>query len=85
MLSELSMQPKQLFHRAIALSGSALNDWATTLDPKPASLRISQLAGCFDPEVNVLADGQPDVATIMSCMKTVNADNLVQEIGRAHV
>jgi len=76
----MSKNPKQLFHRAIALSGSALNSWAVTEDPVTPGLRVAELATCYNPEEDVDDEGQPDLAKVANCMKYVDVEKLTNAL-----
>ncbi|XP_068628362.1 uncharacterized protein [Battus philenor] len=51
MLSPIS---NALFHRAILMSGSALSDWAMTLDPTQYTLQVAQSLGCNPHSKNMM-------------------------------
>lgn len=80
MLTDLAKTPTQLFHKAIAQSGSALNSWAINTNPRVASLKIAKLANCSETDNE---DELDDVALeeIVDCMKnTADLDKLVSAL-----
>lgn len=56
-----------LLHKVVALSGSGVNEWATTSSERAiaASLRIAELLKCYTPVEGV----EPDAKAIITCMK----------------
>jgi neuroligin len=84
-LSEMSRTPKQLFHRAIAMSGSAMNSWAVTENPIPPALRVAELATCYNPTEDTNEAGEPDLPKISACMKTIGVEQLTTALNEYQV
>jgi len=74
MTSPLTMN-RTLFHKAIASSGTALNEWGTTENPMKASLRVSELAGCYEQ-----SSEEPNRNEIWDCMRRTNYQVLVDSL-----
>ncbi|XP_021948721.1 carboxylesterase 4A [Folsomia candida] len=64
---------KGLFHRAIAASGSALNNWGTVQNNLQDSLKMTELLGCYNSTVNPI----PNMDEITTCMENVPYQDLV--------
>ncbi|CAG7659244.1 unnamed protein product [Allacma fusca] len=62
------IKDERLFTRAIAMSGSALNEWATGSpeEAEKASLKVAELVSCYDPSVEY------NPADVVSCMQSVD-------------
>ncbi|XP_060081391.1 uncharacterized protein LOC132560731 [Ylistrum balloti] len=69
----LSTQTKDLFRRAIPMSGFGLSPRAITHNPRNAALRLAAKLGC------VPSGGSPsDMTTLVDCMRNQNASALLQ-------
>ncbi|CAG7719690.1 unnamed protein product, partial [Allacma fusca] len=69
---------EELFHRAIAMSGTALNEWGTSSskDAEKVSLKIAQLVGCYDPT------NSSSKVEVLDCMRQVSASQFVESLGQ---
>lgn len=67
---------KDLFHKAIAASGSALHEWGTTVDPMEGSIRVSELVGCYNSSETEL----PDFDDMIACMKNASTADLIDAL-----
>ncbi|KAK7862760.1 hypothetical protein R5R35_002522 [Gryllus longicercus] len=52
----LSPMTKGLFHRAIAMSGAALNPWAVQTDPADTTRRLARLLGCTSDDPHAIVE-----------------------------
>ncbi|CAG7645706.1 unnamed protein product [Allacma fusca] len=61
---------KGLFHRAIAQSGSSLNDWAVVYDPKTRARRLAEQLGCNNTEIS---------SELKNCLLSMDLKAIVRE------
>jgi len=80
----LSPLSRGLFHRAIAMSGTALNAWATTQNPIPSGLRIASYCNCYNSTL-FQTTSPSNMDRIMQCMKKAPVKLILQAQGRFQV
>lgn len=80
MLTSPMTRDAGLFHRAIAMSGTVLNEWGTTTSDKAerASLKIAEIVGCYTPSPTE----NPNLEEIVLCMQGADVKVMVAAIDK---
>lgn len=76
MLSPIA-KAENLFHRVIAASGSALNNWGTSKYPFSHSVDVARLANCYN---GTAEEAKNRTSEIIQCMKVANASTLTEAL-----